>query len=66
MGYCKLYSELANVNKDLTAIAVNPLGGEMLMYSNSPLQLVTLQSTGKMVPLIGFLKNMDLISYLNG
>lgn len=48
--------ELANVNKDLTAIAVNPLGGEMLMHSNLPLQLVTLQSTGKMVPLIGLLE----------
>jgi glutaminase len=48
--------ELANVNKDMTAIAVSPLGSESVMYANSPLQLVTLQSTAKMVPLIGLLE----------
>lgn len=48
--------ELANVNKDLTAIAVSPVGGEMLMYSNAPLQPVTLQSTAKLIPLIGLLE----------
>ena len=48
--------ELANVNKEITAIAVNPLGGEMVMHSNLPLQLVTLQSTAKMIPLIGLLE----------
>ncbi|MDX1836696.1 glutaminase A [Legionella taurinensis] len=48
--------ELANVNQDLTAIAVHPLGESPLSYSNHPLQPVTLQSTGKMVPLIGLLE----------
>ena len=48
--------ELANVNKDITAIAVNPLGGETIMYSNFPVQHVTLQSTAKLIPLIGLLE----------
>jgi glutaminase len=48
--------ELANVNKDLTAIGVQPLGGEIVMHSNAPLELVTLQSTSKMIPLIGLLE----------
>ncbi|KTD69186.1 MULTISPECIES: glutaminase A [Legionella] len=48
--------ELANVNHDLTAIAVQPLGGQPLSFSNSPLNPVTLQSTAKMIPLIGLLE----------
>ncbi|CAM2850729.1 glutaminase [Legionella steigerwaltii] len=48
--------ELANVNQDLTAIAVQPLGGQPLSFSNSPLNPVTLQSTAKMIPLIGLLE----------
>jgi len=48
--------ELANVNKELTAIAVQSLGEDMLVYSNDPLELVTLQSTGKLIPLIGLLE----------
>jgi len=48
--------ELANVNKDLTAIAVCPLQGEACVYSNMPVTPVTLQSTGKMIPLIGLLE----------
>ncbi|CEK11134.1 glutaminase A [Legionella hackeliae] len=48
--------ELANVNKDLTAIAVHTLGGETLSYSNQALAPVTLQSTGKMITLIGLLE----------
>ncbi|ADG23549.1 glutaminase A [Legionella pneumophila] len=48
--------ELANVNQDLTAIAVQPLGEKTLAYSNNPLHPVTLQSTGKMIPLIGLLE----------
>lgn len=48
--------ELANVNKDLTAIAVSLLGGERLTYSNMTLFPVTLQSTAKMIPLIGLLE----------
>lgn len=48
--------ELENIDKNITAIAVQPLGGEMLMYSNLPLAPVTLQSTAKMIPLIGLLE----------
>lgn len=48
--------ELANVNQELTAIAVQPLGEKPLSYSNNPLNPVTLQSTGKMIPLIGLLE----------
>lgn len=48
--------ELANVNKELTAVAISLLGGESLSYSNLPLSPVTLQSTGKMIPLIGLLE----------
>jgi len=48
--------ELANVNHELTAIAVKSLGGSQLSYSNNPLQSVTLQSTAKMIPLIGLLE----------
>ena len=48
--------ELANVNKDMTAIAVSPLGAKTVIYSNAPIQPVTLQSTAKMIPLIGLLE----------
>ena len=48
--------ELANVDKDITAIAVQTIDGEPIHYSNSPLPLVSLQSTGKMIPLIGLLE----------
>ncbi|CCD04400.1 TPA: glutaminase A [Legionella pneumophila] len=48
--------ELANVNQELTAIAVQSLGEKPLAYSNNPLHPVTLQSTGKMIPLIGLLE----------
>jgi len=48
--------ELANVNSDLTAIAVKALGKEVLAYSNFPLTPITLQSTGKLIPLIGLLE----------
>ncbi|KTD05203.1 glutaminase A [Fluoribacter gormanii] len=50
--------ELANVNPDLTAIAVQPLGGQPLSYSNDLLSPVTLQSTSKMIPLIGLLEEV--------
>ena len=50
--------ELANVNKEITAIAVSPLGGETVQYSNLPLPFVTLQSTGKIIPLIGLLEEL--------
>ncbi len=48
--------ELANVDPNITAIAVQPLNEQVLMYSNSPLDAVTLQSTAKMIPLIGLLE----------
>ncbi|HAT9717752.1 TPA: glutaminase A [Legionella pneumophila subsp. pneumophila] len=48
--------ELANVNQELTAIALQPLGEKTLAYSNNSLHPVTLQSTGKMIPLIGLLE----------
>jgi glutaminase len=48
--------ELANVNPDLTAIAVQPLGCDPFSYSNNSLSPVTLQSTAKMIPLIGLLE----------
>lgn len=48
--------ELANVNKDLTAIAVWDLGEKPITYSNAPLPFVTLQSTAKLIPLIGLLE----------
>lgn len=48
--------ELANVNQELTAIAVHALGQSPLSYSNDTLHPVTLQSTAKMIPLIGLLE----------
>ncbi len=48
--------ELANVNPNITAIAVQPLGEPSVVFSNTALHPVTLQSTGKMVPLIGLLE----------
>jgi glutaminase len=48
--------ELAKVDNELTAIAVRPLRGESLSYSNRPLHPITLQSTAKLIPLIGLLE----------
>lgn len=48
--------ELANVNKEITAIAIRTLDNNNLMYSNTPLQRVTLQSTAKLITLIGLLE----------
>ena len=48
--------ELANVDADLTAVAVQQLGEKPIIYSNRPLQQVTLQSTAKLIPLIGLLE----------
>jgi glutaminase len=52
--------ELANVNQDLTAIAVQPLGEPSLSYANNVLHPVTLQSTAKMIPLIGLLEEFGV------
>ena len=48
--------ELANVDKDITAIAVHQLGGKTISYSNRTLPAITLQSTAKLIPLIGLLE----------
>lgn len=52
--------ELANVNQEMTAIAVQPIHGDMLLYTNAPSQPVTLQSTAKLVPLIGLLEEFGV------
>ena len=48
--------ELANVDAEITAIAVQLLGKKPVIYSNRALQSITLQSTAKMIPLIGLLE----------
>lgn len=48
--------ELANVDDKLTAIGVQMVGKKPLYYSNKPLPFITLQSTGKLIPLIGLLE----------
>lgn len=48
--------ELANVDKEMTAIAVSALRAETAIYSNASIQPVTLQSTAKLIPLIGLLE----------
>jgi len=48
--------ELANVDKELTAIAVQAIQGEIVSYSNQFNSPVTLQSTAKLIPLIGLLE----------
>ncbi|OGO92844.1 MAG: glutaminase A [Coxiella sp. RIFCSPHIGHO2_12_FULL_44_14] len=50
--------ELANVNAEITAIAVHALGKKPAIYSNTALSSVTLQSTAKMIPLIGLLEEL--------
>lgn len=50
--------ELAHVNKDITAIAVQPIGHDKLVYSNLPLPYITLQSTAKLIPLIALLEEL--------
>lgn len=52
--------ELANVDKDITAIAVKPIDSEALSFSNRMLSPVTLQSTGKLIPLIGLLEEFGV------
>ena len=48
--------ELANVNSEMTAIAVKPIGSDIVVYANGPIMPVTLQSTSKLIPLIGLLE----------
>lgn len=50
--------ELANVNQEVAGIAVQTLNNEdPLVCTNLPLAPVTLQSTAKMIPLIGLLED---------
>ncbi len=48
--------ELANVSDDLTAVSVQTLGQKAIHYSNEDCPAVTLQSTAKIIPLIGLLE----------
>lgn len=48
--------ELANVNDELTAVGVQKPGQKALVATNSPLPPITLQSTSKLIPLIGLLE----------
>ncbi len=48
--------ELANVDCAMTAIAVKPLGEKTIVYANGPIAPVTLQSTSKLIPLMGLLE----------
>ena len=48
--------ELANIDDAITAIAVQMIGCSPIVYSNLPMQPITLQSTAKLVPLIAHLE----------
>ena len=48
--------ELANIDDTLTGIGVHQLGDNPIYYSNHPLQRITLQSTSKIIQLIGLLE----------
>ncbi|KTD35399.1 glutaminase [Legionella moravica] len=50
--------ELANVNQDLTALAVQQVGEQPISWTNAELNPVTLQSTSKLIPLIGLLEEV--------
>jgi glutaminase len=50
--------ELANVDENLTGIGVHQLGHQSLCFSNKPLPPITLQSTAKLIPLIGLLEEV--------
>ncbi|KTD75179.1 glutaminase A [Legionella waltersii] len=52
--------ELANVNPDMTAIAVQTIDKKAVSYSNLPILPVTLQSTSKLIPLIGLLEEFGV------
>lgn len=57
--------ELANVDKNLTAVAVFPLEDKAYLYSNRPTSFITLQSTAKLIPLIGLLEEFGCEQVLN-
>lgn len=57
--------ELAKVNPDITGIAVQVIGESPLSYVNIPSEPVTLQSTAKLIPMIGILEELGLDFLLN-
>lgn len=50
--------ELERVNPNICAIAVHPIDGPLLYHSNLPPVPITLQSTAKLIPLIGLLEEL--------
>lgn len=50
--------ELANVDEAITAIAITPLKGDAISYANCTPRAITLQSTAKLIPLIGLLEEV--------
>jgi glutaminase len=52
--------ELSNVDNNLTALAVSPLNSTPIIFSNIPCPPITLQSTGKLIPLIGLLEELGV------
>lgn len=57
--------ELAKVNPDITGIGVQTIGNEAISYVNVPSAPVTLQSTAKLVPMIGIMEELGLDFLLN-
>ena len=52
--------ELAKANKNATAIAVQTIGNQSVVYNNTELLPVTLQSVAKLIPLIGLLEEVGV------
>ena len=48
--------ELANIDPEITAIAVKPIGEKIVAYTKGEPSAVTLQSSAKLIPLIGLLE----------
>lgn len=57
--------ELAKVNPDITGIIVQRIGSEPVSHINIPCAPVTLQSTAKLIPMIGILEELGLEFLLN-
>ena len=57
--------ELANVDKDLTALALQELNGNTCHYANREYLPTTLQSTAKLIPLIGLLEEYGVEQVLD-
>ncbi len=52
--------ELVNANQHFAGIAIKEITGNSLSYSNYPIEPITLQSTSKLVPLIGLLEEFGV------